>query len=82
MRIFRGDDYARTDSRLPADYIKEWKKHKRIALNGTKRKSGARWTRLWVEIDESDVRELAIALLELQRDEEARDQALSSLCSE
>ena len=79
MRVYRGDDYARTDSKQPSDCVTEWKKSGRIALNGTKNKSSGRRTRLWLEIDERDVLELAIAMLERHREKEETDRSFEQL---
>ncbi len=81
MKLFRGEDFVRTDQRRPSEYIAQWKKNHRIALNGTKVKSGRRWTRLWIEIEEKDVRELALALLERYREQDELNETVEKFLS-
>jgi hypothetical protein len=72
MRIYRGDDYALTDSVQPGDYLEDWKAGHGISLDGTKDKSGAKQTRLRIEIDDADVLALFYGLVERYRQAEAK----------
>ena len=55
MKIFRGTKESVTDSKLPSDYIKNWKPGKKIYLDGTIDKSGTKHTTIELEIEEDDV---------------------------
>jgi hypothetical protein len=72
MQAYRGQHQEPTDSKLPKDYIRGWKKSREIRLDGTVAGEKRRTT-FWVRLGDLDVIALFYAFIERCTTDQVRD---------
>ena len=59
MKVYRGKELIKTDEKS----LSEWKPGQTIVVDGTKDKSGMKYTQIGIEIDENDIASLITSLI-------------------